>query len=140
MERGMDIDFRRVNEVTDKIIGAGFRVHTELGPGLLESAYVACLMYELQDLGLQIHHEKPLPLHYRGRNLECGYRLDLVVEELVIVEIKAVEALARIHEAQIISYLKISGYPYGLLMNFHSLRLKDGLKRFANPPLIKPAT
>jgi GxxExxY protein len=131
----MQFDLKHINLVTDKIIGGGMRVHSELGPGLLESAYLHCLSYELEDMGLAVVREKPLPLTYRGRELDCGYRLDLVIEDLIVVEIKAVEVIAKIHEAQNISYLKLSGYPFGLLMNFHTLLLKDRLRRLANPTL-----
>ena len=106
------------------------KVHTALGPGLLESAYAACLRHELTKRGLQVTSEVPVPVVYDGIKLEAGYRLDLVVEDTVIVELKAIEALAPIHQAQIISYLKLTGKPIGLLINFHSLHLKDGIKRF----------
>jgi GxxExxY protein len=106
------------------------KVHSALGSGLLESAYAACLRHELLKRGLRVDCEVPLPVVYDGVRLDAGYRLDLVVEDTVVVELKAIEALAPIHQAQIISYLKLSGKPIGLLINFHSLRLKDGIKRF----------
>jgi len=121
-----------MNEITDKIIGAAIRVHKELGPGLLESAYEACLAFELRDAGLLVEIQKPLPVMYRGVKLDCGYRLDIVVENKVILELKAVEKIIPIHEAQILSYLKLSGLRLGLLINFNSLYLKDGLKRVVN--------
>src|ERR1700682_3303018 len=105
------------------------KVHCALGPGLLESAYAICLKHELVKRGLKVAPEVPLPVVYDGVRLEAGYRLDLVVEDTVVVEIKAIEALAPIHSAQIISYLKLSGKPIGLLINFHLLHLKDGIKR-----------
>lgn len=106
------------------------KIHSALGPGLLESAYSVCLKHELIKRGFKVASEVPLPVVYDGVRLEAGYRLDLVVEDTVVVELKAVEALAPIHQAQVISYLKLSGKPIGLLINFHSLHLKDGIKRF----------
>src|SRR5438132_3578201 len=106
------------------------RVHSALGPGLLESAYSACLKHELIKRGLKVTCEVPLPVVYDGVRLGAGYRLDLVVEDTVVVELKAIEALAPIHQAQIISYLKLSGKPIGLLINFNTFHLKDGIKRF----------
>jgi GxxExxY protein len=121
-----------LNAITDKIIGAAMAVHRALGPGLLESAYEACLVYELNDQGLQVVQQKPLPLQYKKVCLDCGYRLDLVVAEQVIVELKAVDKLIPIHEAQLISYLKLSGCKVGLLINFNVPLLKDGIKRIVN--------
>jgi GxxExxY protein len=119
-------------QVSHAVITAAMRVHTELGPGLLESAYVACLQYELRDAGFRSSAQVGLPVVYRGIRLELGYRMDLVVEELVIVEIKAVEAISPVHQAQIISYLKLSGKSLGLLINFNVVHLKDGIRRFVN--------
>lgn len=121
-----------MNQITDRIIGVAIRVHKELGPGLLESAYEACLAFELRDAGLSVEVKKPLPVSYRGVRLDCGYRIDLVVENKVIIELKAVEKVLPIHEAQILSYLKLSGLQLGLLINFNSLYLKDGIKRVVN--------
>ena len=109
---------------------AAMKVHSALGPGLLESAYAVCLRHELIKRGLRVTSEVPVPVVYDGIKLEAGYRLDLVVEDTVVVELKAIEALAPIHQAQVISYLKLTGKPIGLLINFHSLHLKDGIKRF----------
>jgi GxxExxY protein len=120
------------NELSKNILDAAFRVHTALGPGLLESAYETCLAYELRAEGLNVLTQVPLPLVYREVKLEVGYRLDLLVEDLVIVEVKSVEALAAIHQAQLISYLKLSGKRLGLLINFNTVRLKDGIKRMVN--------
>ena len=106
------------------------KVHSALGPGLLESAYAACLRHELIKRGLTVTSEVPVPVVYDGIKLDAGYKLDLLVEDTVVVELKAIEALAPIHQAQIISYLKLTGKPIGLLINFHSLHLKDGIKRF----------
>ncbi len=121
-----------VNEVTEKIIGAAIAVHKELGPGLLESAYEACLPYELSQRSLRFKRQKELPVTYRDVSLECGYRIDLLVEDTVIVELKAVEELAPIHEAQLISYLRLSGKKVGLLINFNVTVLKDGIRRLVN--------
>lgn len=112
--------------LTGVILSAAIEVHRALGPGLLESAYVACLVCELKLRGLKIEHEKPLPIFYKDKMLDCGYRLDLVVEDLVILEVKSVKAIAPIHEAQLLSYLKMSDYKKGLLLNFNVLMLKDG--------------
>lgn len=118
------------NEISGAVVDAAMKIHSALGPGLLESAYCICLKHELIKRGLKVSSEVPLPLVYDGIKLDAGYRLDLVVDDTVIVELKAIEALAPIHQAQIISYLKLSGKPIGLLINFHSLHLKDGIKRF----------
>ena len=111
---------------------AAISVHKELGPGLLESAYEACLVYELASQNLKVERQKSLPLRYRGVQLDCGYRLDLLVEESIIVEIKAIEKLEPIHEAQLLSYLKLSKCPVGLLINFNVKVLKDGIRRLVN--------
>lgn len=108
------------------------RVHSELGPGLLESAYQACLQYELRQTGVRCEAQVGLPVVYRGVKLDLGYRMDLLVEDLVIVEIKSVEGISPVHQAQVISYLKLSGRSIGLLINFNVLHLKDGIKRFVN--------
>ena len=121
-----------LNEITESIIGAGIEVHRALGPGLLESAYEACLAFELRDRGLRVEIQKPLPVVYRDVKLECGYRLDLLVEESVIVEIKVVDRLMPIHQAQLLSYLKLSGCKVGLLMNFNVRVLKNGIRRMVN--------
>ena len=118
------------NEISGEIVDAAMKVHSALGPGLLESAYAACLRHELIKRGLHVASEVPVPVVYDGIKLEAGYKLDLLVEDTVIVELKAIEALAPIHQAQIISYLKLAHKPIGLLINFHSLHLKDGIKRF----------
>ncbi len=118
-----------INRVTGRIIGAAVDVHRALGPGLLESAYEACLVYELRECGLSVEQQKPLPLVYKAIQLDCGYRLDLLVDDCVIVEIKAVSELAPIHSAQLLSYLKLSGYPVGLLINFNVTVLKNGIRR-----------
>ncbi|OGW60749.1 MAG: GxxExxY protein [Nitrospirae bacterium RBG_16_64_22] len=104
-------------------------VHRALGPGLLESAYEACMFFELSQTGFRVERQQPLPVVYRGIQLDCGYRLDLVVEDSVIVEVKAVDRLAAIHQAQLLSYLKLSGRQVGLLINFNVGLLKDGVRR-----------
>jgi GxxExxY protein len=122
----------KLDQITRRIIGAAIEVHKTVRPGLLESAYEACLAFELRQLGLKVEEQKPLPVVYKGVSLDCGYRLDLVVENSVIVEIKAVDQLAPIHDAQLLSYFRISGKRVGLLINFHTRMLKDGLKRIVN--------
>jgi len=121
-----------INKTTDKIISAAIAVHRELGPGLLESAYEACLVYELVQRGLSIEQQKTLPVMYRDIRVDCGYRIDLFIEKQVIVELKAVEKLESIHKAQLLSYLKLSGCKVGLLINFNVKILKDGIHRTVN--------
>ncbi|MEO5570644.1 MAG: GxxExxY protein [Bacteroidia bacterium] len=120
------------NEISQIIIGCAIKVHKALGPGLLESAYEACTSYEISKTGLYFEIQKPLPLIYEEVKLECGYRLDIMVDRKVVVEIKAVEALNDIHLAQVLTYLKVSGCKLGLLINFNVLLLKDGIKRIVN--------
>ena len=117
------------NSLTQKIIGESIYVHKELGPGLLESAYQKCLFHRLNSIGLSIEIEKPLPVYFDGIFLDCGYRLDLVVEKTVVIEIKSIKKLKEIHLAQMLTYLKLGKYPLGLLINFNEKRLVDGLKR-----------
>jgi GxxExxY protein len=124
-------DLRREN-VTEKIIAAAIEVHRHLGPGLLESAYEECLCYELARAGLRFERQVPLPVHYKGLRLDCAYRLDLVVEDSVILEIKAIDELLPIHKAQLLTYLKASGKHVGLLINFNVAVLKNGIKRLVN--------
>ncbi len=119
-------------QVSHAIITAAMKVHTELGPGLLESTYTACLQYELGMAGVHSAAQVGLPVVYCGVKLELGYRIDLLVENLVVVEIKSVDGIAPVHQAQILSYLKLSGRSIGLLMNFNVVHLKDGIKRFVN--------
>jgi GxxExxY protein len=121
-----------LNQITGSIIGAAIEVHRTLGPGLLESAYEACLVYELAERELEVEQQKPLPLVYKEVTLDCGYRLDLLVENTVIVEIKAVDRLQPIHQAQLLSYLKLSGCEVGLLINFNVKMLKQGICRMVN--------
>jgi len=119
----------RLNDLSDAIIGGAIDVHRAVGPGLLESAYQACLEHELRLRGLKVETQKPLRLVYRDLTIHCAYRLDLVVEQQVVVEVKAVDRLLPIHHAQVMAYLKLSGYPLALIVNFSALRLIDGLRR-----------
>ncbi|MBI4383472.1 MAG: GxxExxY protein [Nitrospinae bacterium] len=122
----------KINDISGEIVDAAMKVHSALGPGLLESAYEACLKYELGKRGLQVQSQLTLPVAYDGIEIDAGYRVDLLVENTVVVELKAVDKTAPIHEAQLLSYLKLSGKRLGLLINFNVLRLKDGIKRMAN--------
>jgi len=122
-----------LNGLTERIIAAAIAVHHELGPGMLESAYEACLAYELIDRGLAFERQKPLPLTYRGQRLDCGYRIDLLVENAVIVEVKSIERFDRVHGAQLVSYLRQTGCKVGLLINFNVKWLvRDGIMRKVN--------
>jgi len=121
-----------INDITSAIIEKAIKVHKNLGPGLLESAYKECLVYELLKSGLKIEKEKPLPLVYEDVKLECGYRIDIMVENKVVIEIKSVDVLADIHTAQVLTYLKLANCKIGLLINFNVLLLKDGIKRCIN--------
>lgn len=118
-------------ELTQEIIGKAMKVHSALGPGLLESTYEECLAYELIESGLYVERQKVVSLNYERLTIESAYRLDILVDQKVIVELKSVPSLLAVHEAQILTYLRLSGYPLGLLINFDVLRLKDGIKRFA---------
>jgi GxxExxY protein len=129
----MAIDLNRVNPLTEAAIGAAIKVHRALGPGLLESVYLACLVFELRRSGLSVKANVPLPVEYDEVRISIGFRLDIVVEDYVILELKSVKKLAAIHDAQVLTYLKLSGYPVGLLMNFNVTLLKTGLKRLLNP-------
>ena len=121
-----------MTELTQEIIGAAMKVHSRLGPGLLESAYEACLEYELKQQGFRVERQKALPVVYENVKLDCGYRIDLLVESAVIVELKAVGSLAPIHEAQLLSYLKLSEAQVGLVINFNVVHLRDGINRLVN--------
>lgn len=116
--------------LTEKVIGCAIEVHRILGPGLLESAYQQCLSHELTLNNIPHKLEKTMPVHYKGVEIECGYRIDILVEDRLVLELKAVEALKGIHKAQLLTYMKLSGTHIGLLMNFNSARLIDGLQRF----------
>jgi GxxExxY protein len=118
------------NELINQIIGCAIRVHTTLGPGLFEQTYEECLAYELDKAGLWVERQKPIKLKYEALEIDAAYRLDLLVEDKIILELKAVAELVEIHSAQILTYLKLTQYPVGLLMNFNVPRLKDGIKRY----------
>lgn len=119
----------RNRQLTDRVIGLAIEVHRGLGPGLLESAYEECLCYELKDAGISFARQVALPLSYKAVRLDCGYRMDLVVDESVVVELKSVEKLLPIHDAQLLTYLRLSGLSVGLIFNFNSRVLKEGLRR-----------
>jgi GxxExxY protein len=120
----------QTNELTGKIIGAAIEVHKQLGPGMLESAYEECLCYELSLCGLKVERQKPIPVVYKEIKLDCGYRTDLLVENEVIVELKAQDAILPVHEAQILTYLRFANKKIGLLINFNVTVLKNGIRRF----------
>ena len=120
------------NELSNKLIGLAIEVHSILGPGLLESAYKECMFYKIRKAGIWVEKEKPMPLIFQEVKLDCGYRIDLLVENKLVIEIKSVEALNDIHLAQTITYLKLGNCKLGLLINFNVVRLKDGLRRVVN--------
>ncbi|MBI9064780.1 MAG: GxxExxY protein [Marinilabiliaceae bacterium] len=123
---------KRENELSKIIIGKAIEVHKALGPGLLESAYQECLFYELRQEGIDVKKEVPMPIVYKEVILDHGYRLDLLVEDKVVIELKAIETLNDVHKAQLLTYLKLGNYQLGMLINFHELRLIDGVKRIIN--------
>jgi GxxExxY protein len=119
----------KINQITESIIGAAMEVHRTIGPGLLESTYVQCLCYELALREIPFLRELPLPVRYKGVKLDCGYRLDIVVADAVVVEVKAVESITPLHEAQLLTYLRLGGWKVGLLINFNVPLLRDGIVR-----------
>jgi GxxExxY protein len=121
-----------LTDLTGQVIGSAIKIHNELGPGLLESTYKACLFHRLTTSGLMVVREKPVPLIFDEIKLECGYRLDLLVENKLVLEVKSVDALNDIHMAQTLTYMKLGDYKLGLLINFNVLRLKDGIRRLIN--------
>jgi GxxExxY protein len=121
-----------LNDITGQIVSSAIAVHTAIGPGALESAYEACMLIELRARGLIAEAQVALPLHYRGQLIEVGYRLDLLVERQVVVELKAVSKVLPIHEAQLLSYLRLGGFKVGLLLNFHAQHMSDVIKRMVN--------
>ncbi|MBI3189684.1 MAG: GxxExxY protein [Ignavibacteriales bacterium] len=123
------------NELSNKVIGLAIEVHTALGPGLLERAYKECLFYKIHTSGILVEKEKPVPLIFETVKLDCGYRIDLLVENKLVLELKSVESLNDIHLAQTLTYLKLGNYKLGLLINFNVLKLKDGIKRIINGTL-----
>jgi GxxExxY protein len=122
----------RVNQITGKIISGAMQVHSLLGPGLLESAYQACLQHELAKRGLNVAGQVGLPVVYDGEKIELGYRIDLIVENIVIVEVKCVDAIHPVHQAQLLSYMRLRGIGVGLVINFHVLHLREGIKRMVD--------
>jgi GxxExxY protein len=122
----------KINKMSNDVVGAAIKVHRELGPGLLESAYEACLAFELGEMGFAVERQKELPVVYRGVKIDCGYRLDLVVENTIVLELKTVGKFLPVHDAQLLSYLKLAKMPLGFLINFHVPLLKDGIKRMVN--------
>jgi len=126
------MDKKRLNELSNRVIGAAITVHKELGPGLLESTYEACLLRELVLQGMQADRQVMLPVVYKGLELDCGYKLDLLVEKALVVELKSVDKLSPINEAQTLTYLRLSGMRLGLLINFNERILKQGIRRFVN--------
>ena len=123
----------QLNSLTERIIGAALAVHREIGPGMLESAYEACLAFELADRGMNVERQRALPLVYRGVRLDCGFRIDLLVEDVVVVEVKSIERLERVHSAQVLSYLRMINRSVGLLINFNVQWLvRDGVRRIVN--------
>ncbi len=131
LNRG-DAETQRENQLTEKIIGRAIEVHRALSPGLLESAYEECFCYELIQQGLSFNRQVPLPVVYKGIKPDCGYRIDVLVNDIIVVELKIVEKLLPIHDAQLLTYLKLYKRPIGLLMNFHVPALKSGIKRLVN--------
>ena len=121
-----------LNQITDRIISCAISVHKVLGPGLLESAYKQCLFYELSQLDIIVEKEKPMPIIYKEVKLDHGYRLDLVVEKKVVIEIKTVDSICDVHKAQLLTYLKLGDYKLGLILNFNVMLLKDGITRIIN--------
>ena len=121
-----------INKLTSKIIGAAIEVHKSLGPGLLESVYERCLCHELSIQKFSFENQKPLPINYKGKELDCGYRLDLVVENAVILELKSCDKIEPIHKAQLLTYLKLSGLNIGLILNFNVPVMRDGIVRIVN--------
>lgn len=128
-----------LNEITEKIIGAAMKVHSVIGPGVLESVYRKCLEHELKKLGFKVQSEVKLPVLYDGMSLESGYRLDLLVQDLVVAEIKCVEALEPIHKAQLLTYLRLANKPLGLLLNFNVVHMREGIKRVLNNRYLRAA-
>jgi GxxExxY protein len=121
-----------LNEISSRILAAAFKVHTAIGPGVLESVYQTCLHHELRKAGLRVDAQVAVPVQYDGLQMESGYRIDLLVEDTVIVELKCVDALLPIHKAQLLTYLKLANKPLGLLLNFNVVHLREGIKRILN--------
>lgn len=130
MNRGSQRELpEELNQITGQIVDSAMKIHTALGPGLLESAYEQCLLFELHRRGFEAEKQVEQPIQYEGITIDAGYRIDLLVERKVIVEVKTVESLARVHQSQLLSYMKLAKCQVGLLINFHTDHLKDGIKR-----------
>lgn len=127
----------KINQITGQVIESAMKIHTQLGPGLLESAYEACLTHELTQRGCRVERQKEQPVIYDNLKIDCGYRMDLLIEDCVVVELKAVEVILPIHHMQLLSYLRLSKKSVGLLINFHEQHLKDGIKRKINDRVMK---
>jgi GxxExxY protein len=125
-------DAEFLNSITERIISSAITVHKKVGSGLLESAYEACLAYEIGEQGLKVERQKSLPVTYKRVRLDCGYRLDLLVENIAVVELKALDTILPVHKAQLLSYLRLSGHPIGLLINFNVRMLREGINRVVN--------
>lgn len=123
---------KELNSISEGIIGAAIEVHRELGPGLLEHCYEACLDYELQQRGFQTVRQMPLPVNYKNTRVDCGFRIDLLVNETVVIELKSIDKIAPIHEAQLMTYLKLTKCRLGLILNFNVTRLTDGVRRIVH--------
>ena len=119
-----------INQITQKIIGCAIEVHKNLGPGLLESVYAECMIFELQNSGLRVESQKPVPVIYKERKLDYSYKIDILVEDVVLIELKSVDAFNPMHEAQILTYMKFAGKKIGLLINFNVTMLRNGLRRY----------
>jgi GxxExxY protein len=132
MAASTQVTVPRVNHITGVVVSAAMKVHSVLGPGLLESTYLACLAHELRTRGMHVATQVGLPVVYDGEKIELGYRIDLIVENLVIVELKCVEAIHPVHQAQLLSYMRLSGKQVGLLINFYVAHLRDGIKRMVD--------
>jgi GxxExxY protein len=128
-----------IEEIATQIVDAAISVHRELGPGLLESVYQTCLKHELESRNLSVRSEVEIPIHFKDLNMECGFRADLIINNKVLIELKAVETLLPVHKAQLITYLKLADLPLGFLINFNVPLLKDGLHRFIHPNLLRSA-
>ncbi len=128
----MKVDIDEVNHCSGQVVDAAMKVHAALGPGLLETAYEACLAYELRRRGLAVRRQVPIPILYDGQKIRVGYRADLLADDMVLIELKAIASVLPIHEAQVLSYLNLGGFKVGLLINFNVRRLKDGIRRLVN--------
>ena len=131
-ERGASIQAQELNQISQEIIGAAIVVHSELGPGLLESVYEECLAYELTLRNISFERQKPVPVMYKGKQIDCGFRLDLLVSDSIVVELKTVEQILPVHQAQLMTYLKLTGCKLGLILNFNVEKMVKGIKRMVN--------